>query len=187
MNDLTDPVLTPGEQALVMGVFTNQAKQFGLVTSAIKLAIDSGDKLLKLKGIIQTKYGRSWKGWCEAHAGELGISYRQVAKYMLVSQNQQIALEGDHESINDACEAISRAKRPEAAVARDEKKAEKRAQPKVTAGQISERALNEIDECTNSEQIKGLIILLQERLEVISEMDDTWNRSIDPASEDEAA
>ena len=175
--------LNTPEQNLVNGIAKNQTKIFGQVTSAIKLAVDSGDKLDKLKSIIQTKYGRAWKAWCEAHAVELGISYRQVAKYMLVSQNQQLALDGDFESINDACEAIGRDKRPESAAARDEKKAETRQQAKVTGGHISEKVLNEIDVCTDIEQLKGLLVLITERIEELTEA--AANPPVEPASDDD--
>lgn len=179
--------LNTPEQNLVNGIAKNQTKIFGQVTSAIKLAVDSGDKLDKLKSIIQTKYGRAWKAWCEAHAIELGISYRQVAKYMLVSQNQQLALDGDFESINDACEAIGRDKRPEAAEKRDTAKAEKRDQAKVTGGQISEKVLNEIDECTDLDQLKGLLTLITERIEELTQeqADAAANPPVEPASEDD--
>jgi hypothetical protein len=160
--------LTKQEQNLVSGVLKNQEKIHSSANSMIKLAIDSGNKLLSLKDTIQSKYGRAWKAWCEAHSVEMGLNYRQIAKYMLVAQNQTLALEGDYTSINDACEAIGREKRPEAAEARDEEKAQKRAQAKVTGGEISERVLNEIDECTNIESLRGLIALITDRIEYLS-------------------
>ena len=149
--------------------------------SSILIAADSGDRLIKLKDEIQKVYGRTWKVWVQTE-NNLSIGYEQATRYMKLASNRSMLTTITANSIEDAVKQIGRKLNPEkaeaATAAREEKKAEQKAQAGIGC-HISEAVLNEIDDCTYPEELRGIIALCTDRLEVIEEaksrMNSTWN------------
>ena len=182
---LNDPMLvslnTP-QQKSVEKIKANQERIDKAMGGMIMIAADSGARLVKLKEEVQKKFGRVWKVWAQT-VGNLPVGYEQASRYMKLANNPTLLAKINADSIEDAVKQIEHQLKPEKAEAAEKQKAEARKQAKVTSGHISETALNEIDECTDVEQLKGLLVLITERIAELT--DNPVTPAVNPASEDD--
>jgi len=160
--------LTTSQEKSMEMVTRNQVKIAGAAEGMIKLAFDSGQRLLALKEEITKKFGRKWKEWSKTE-GNLPIGYEQATRYMKLAANPaQFALV-DATSIEGAVKQIEHQLKPAKKVAADKAKAEKRTQKLATAGVISNATLEEVAQCNDIEELRGLITLCEARIEELRE------------------
>jgi hypothetical protein len=161
----------------------NQDKILNNAEHMIKLANDSGERLLKLKDDVQKNYGRVWKEWAQT-PGNLPIGYEQATRYMkLASASDQEFDQITSTSIEGAVKQIEHMRKPEKAKAAADKKAKKSAIPKATVGIISNATIEEIERCNSVSELRGVIKLAHARIEVLQgEGNDDENEPIDAES-----
>ena len=178
---LNDPMLVSlnaPQQKSVEQIRKNQDRIDNAMGGMIKIAADSGARLVKLKEEVQKKFGRVWKVWAQTE-GNLPVGYEQASRYMKLANNPALLEQINANSIEDAVKQIEHQLKPEKREAAEKQKAEKREQAKATTGQISEAVLNEIDECTDVQQLRGLMTLIQDRIEYLSD----GNKAADPVDD----
>ncbi len=175
--------LTSTQNKSLEMVQRNQDKIMSTAENMLKLAFDSGQRLLKLKEEITKKFGRQWKVWSQTD-GNLPIGYEQATRYMKLASNPaQFALV-DATSIEDAVKQIEHQLKPEKKVEADKQKADKRAQKVATAGIISNATIEEVEQCNDIEELRGLITLAEARIEELQEAD---NAEVDSDADEAAA
>lgn len=174
-----DVLLNRGMVAAVKKVHANEDRIHAKAQDMMKLAFDSGQKLLKLKEDIQNKWGRVWKDWCVANAADLGVGYEQLTRYMKLAANpdQYALLDDSVTSIEGAVKQIEHMKNPEKAEQRAKARAERQAAsksevPTATRGIISNATIEEVQQCTDLGELRGLLKLIHAR---ISELEDVDN------------
>ena len=181
---LNDPMLVSlnsPQQKSVEQIQKNQERIEKAAGSMILVAADSGARLVKLKDEVQKKFGRVWKVWAQT-VGNLPVGYEQASRYMKLAKNPKLLAEINANSIEDAVKQIEHKLKPEKQEAADKQKSEKREQSKVTGGEISEKVMQEIEQCTNVKDLRQLITLINQRIE---ELQDGTADDVAPASEDD--
>ena len=165
-----DVVLNSKQAKSLEIVAANETRLHAKAQDMLKIAFDSGKRMLELKEQVQAKYGRVWKDWAQGQTENLGIGYEQVTRYMKLAANptQYALLDDSVTSIEGAVKQIEYMKKPEKAKAAAEKKA---AKPKIaTAGIISNATLEEIEACTDVSELRGVIKLCHARIEELENL-----------------
>lgn len=171
-----DVVLTATQQKSLDIIHKNQDRIEGSAETMLKLAADSGKRMLKLKDEITAKYGRVWKAWAQ-EAGNIkaatGVNYEQATRYMKLAANPaQLALV-DATSIEGAVKQIEHMKKPEKKAAAEAKaKATKtgKSQKTATDGIITQATLDEIERCMDIEELQAVIELARQRISELQQM-----------------
>lgn len=180
-----DVLLNKMQASSVKKIHENEDRIHARAQDMIKLAFDSGQRLLKLKEGIQKTYGRVWKAWAQANVETLGVGYEQLSRYMKLAANpdQYALLDDSVTSIEGAVKQIEYIKNPEKAEQRAKARAERQASksevPAATRGIISNATLEEVAACTDVEELRGLIKLIHARIDELQSIDD------EPAEEEE--
>ena len=162
-----DVALTKTQSKLLEMVERNQERILAQAENMLKLANDSGERLLKLKDEVTKKYGRVWKQWAQT-PGNLPIGYEQATRYMKLASASDAEFDAiEATSIEGAVKQIEHMRKPEkaekAAKAKAEKKASRTAQ--VITDVISNATLEEVERCTSISELRGLIKLCHARIE----------------------
>lgn len=158
-------VLTKAQQSSLNVIANNEAKIHARAQDMLKLAFDSGQRMLKLKDEVQNKFGRVWKEW--AASQDFGVGYPQLTRYMKLAANpEQFALLTDEiTSIEGAVKEIGYMNRPETRPDPNAPKAKPSRVPKATAGIISNATLDEIAACNDVDELQGVIDLCKARID----------------------
>lgn len=184
-----DVALTKVQQSSLNVIIGNQDRIEKAMHNMMDIAFNSGERLLKLKDEVQAKYGRVWKQWAEDN---LPFGYPQASRYMkLASSPDQYALLDDSiTSIEGAVKQIEHLKNPKAAKqrvqARKEREARKRSSvPAATAGIISNATIEEIQKCTDVQELRDLITLIHARIDEIQDGDVLDADATEPEDDDD--
>ena len=172
-----DVVLTRAQETHLRVIANNQDKILKAAHNMMDLAFNSGQRLLRLKEEVQNKYGRVWKEWAEAN---LGIGYPQASRYMKLAANpdQYALLDDSVTSIEGAVKQIEHLKNPEKAkekeAARKARNASKSAsgnEVPVATGYISDATVEEIQRCTDVQELRDLITVIHGRIDELQDGD----------------
>jgi len=180
----SDVVLTKAQSKTLEMVEKNQDRILSNAEAMLKIGFDSGQRLMKLKEEIQSKFGRVWKTWAQTE-GNLSIGYEQASRYMKLAgatDDEFAALEST--SIESAVKEIEYLRKPEKKAAAEKAAADKKAagnkkQKIATAGIISNATLDEVEQCTDISELRGLIKLCHARIEELEDVGDEVEESDD--------
>ena len=159
-------------------IHENEDRIHAKAQDMLKIAFDSGQRLLKLKEAMQKQYGRVWKAWCQENVDSLGVGYEQLTRYMKLAANpdQYALLDESVTSIEGAVKQIEHIKNPEKAAQRAEARAARQAKksevPAATAGIISNATIEEIQKCTDIGELRDLLKLIHARIDELEGVDD---------------
>ena len=171
-------VLNATQTKTIEMINRNQTRILGAAENMIKLATDSGKRLVTLQEQVKKQWGNVWKEWAQTE-GNLPIGYEQSTRYMKLANNEQILLDNDIQatSIKDAVMQIEHIRKPEKKAAAEAKAAAKKSAPKpaaqkpVNAGIISNASLNEVEHCNDIEELRGMIDLCNARIEILEQLE----------------
>ena len=159
-------VLTKKQETQLRVIGANQSKIEAKAVDMMKLAYDSGQRLIALRDEFQAKFGRRWKEW----AGEnLPISYEQASRYMKLGSATPAEFEAlTAGSLEDAAKQLQHMRHPERAQQEQQRRAaNKTSAPAATAGIISNATIEEVQQCTDIEELRGLIKLCHARIDAL--------------------
>lgn len=170
----SDVALTNPQSKTLEMVGKNQDRIEARAMDMLKIANDSGERLIKLRDDITKKYGRVWKAWAQT-PGNLPIGYEQATRYMKLAGATDVEFDSlTATSIEGAVKEIEYMRKPEKAEADAKRKAEKAAgvKPRKTAtdGIISNATLDEVERCNSVQELRGLIKLCRSRIEELENL-----------------
>lgn len=182
--------LSAGQVKTLEMISRNQDRILSNAGQMVKLATDSGKRLMALQEAITLKYGRVWKEWCQT-AGNLSIGYEMATRYVKLAANESILIENDIQatSIVDAVQQIEHIKKPEKKAAAEAAAAEKAKQPKggkpklATAGIISNATIEEVQQCNDIEDLRNVIDLCNSRIEDLQQAEQDAGEEDDDADD----
>lgn len=177
--------LTKGQETQLRMIANNQSKIEAKAVDMMKLAYDSGQRLIKLRDEFTAKFGRRWKEWA---AENLPISYEQASRYMKLGSATPAEFEAlTAGSLEDAAKQLQHMRHPERAKAEQERRAAKSSVPAATAGIISNATIEEVQQCTDIEELRGLIKLCHARIDALQAVGGTGvDDEVDETDEDAA-
>ena len=167
-----DVVLNKPQSKNLDMIAKNQVRIEAGKVAMLKIAADSGLRLLKLKEEIQSKYGRVWKAWASTE-GNLSVGYEQASRYMkLASASADEMKQITSTSIEGAVKEIEHIRKPE-----KPKTPPKPPKPGTqstgnggsTLGVISPATLDEIEGCNSIEELEGVIELCHQRIDALKQ------------------
>ena len=172
-----DVKLNKRQETALRVIKTNEERIQKAMHGMLDIAFATGQKLLALKDDIQKTYGRVWKEWAEAN---LGISYPQASRYMKLAANpdQYALLDDSATSLEGAVKQIEHLKNPEKAAerekarkARNKSKSDSGNEVPVATGFISNATVEEIERCTDVQELRDLITVIHNRIDELQDGD----------------